>query len=172
MSLISPNDIAKNIGCCWSSSVFATDGDQWQTPIWHENQWPVGCWTKKTDEDQRQPMFFLSSFRLYCEFQMDPRACELSWNLIQLLYRFELLWALPDLEKLQRRLNTLPRPSSVPWGWTFGDRSGRPLVWCRKFPRWNGIPFPKGYANLVRGLSTYQRKWLTTNYSLRHFQVD
>ena len=95
-----------------------------------------------------------------------------SFHEIWFNYRFELLWALPDLEKLQRRLNTLPRPSSVPWGWTFGDRSGRPLVWCRKFPRWNGIPFPKGYANLVRGLSTYQRKWLTTNYSLRHFQVD
>ena len=52
--------IEKNIGCHWSSLVFATDSDQWQTPIWHENQWPVGCQTKKTDEDQRQLMFFLS----------------------------------------------------------------------------------------------------------------
>ena len=48
----------KNIGCRWSSSVFAADGDQWQTPNWHENQWPVGCQRKKTDEYQRQPMFF------------------------------------------------------------------------------------------------------------------
>ena len=50
--------LPKNIGCRWYSSVFATDGDQWQTPIWHENQWLVGCRTKKTDEYQRQPMFF------------------------------------------------------------------------------------------------------------------
>ena len=42
-------------------SVFATDGDQWQTPIWHENQWPVGCRAKKTKEDQPQPMFFTFS---------------------------------------------------------------------------------------------------------------
>ena len=48
----------KNIGCLWSSSVFATDGDQWPTSIWHDNQWPVGCWRKKTDEYQRQLMFF------------------------------------------------------------------------------------------------------------------
>ena len=48
--------LPKTIGCCWYSSVFATDGDQWQTPIWHENQWPVGCRRKKTDEYQRQPM--------------------------------------------------------------------------------------------------------------------
>ena len=53
-----------NIGCRWSSSVFATNSDQWQTPIWHENQWPVGCRTKKTDKDQRQPMFFAISFGL------------------------------------------------------------------------------------------------------------
>ena len=50
--------LQKNIGCCWSSSVFATDGDQRQTPIWHENQWPVSYQRKKTDEDQQQPMFF------------------------------------------------------------------------------------------------------------------
>ena len=48
----------KNISCRWSSSVFTTDGDQWQTPIWHENQWPVGCQRKKTNEYQWQPMFF------------------------------------------------------------------------------------------------------------------
>ena len=58
LSIIAQMIQQKNIGCRWSSSVFATDGDQWQTPIWHENQWPVGCQRKKTDEYQRQPMFF------------------------------------------------------------------------------------------------------------------
>ena len=47
-----------NIGCRWSSSVFATDGDQWHMPIRHENQWHVGCRRKKTDKVQWEPMFF------------------------------------------------------------------------------------------------------------------
>ena len=54
----------KNIGCRWSSSVFASDGDQWQMPIWHENQWPVGCGQKRPTRTNDNRYFFGLSFRL------------------------------------------------------------------------------------------------------------
>ena len=38
--------------CERSSLVLVTDGDQWQTTIWHENQWPVCC-ARLTTNDWR-----------------------------------------------------------------------------------------------------------------------
>ena len=56
--------LPKNIGCRWSSSVFAAYGEQWQTPIWHENQWPLVVREKRPTSTNENQCFFAISFGL------------------------------------------------------------------------------------------------------------